>query len=60
MFNDEVTANQKNTSGSVVILKKFDEGWNDYEGSYNFADLKKWVNKKSFASFISLNGYPTE
>jgi hypothetical protein len=29
IFNDEVTANQKTTSGSAVIFKKFDEGHND-------------------------------
>ncbi len=60
VLNDEVIANQKNTSGSVVIFKKFDEYSNNYEGSYNFTDLDKLINKKSFASFISFNRYPTE
>jgi hypothetical protein len=41
VLNDEVTANQKNSSGSDVIFKKFDQGRNDYESSYNFAGLKK-------------------
>jgi hypothetical protein len=60
VLNDEVTANQKNSSGSDVIFKKFDQGLNDYEGSYNFAGLKKWVNTKSLTIFIFFNGYPTE
>ncbi len=29
IFKDEVVANKKNTFGSVVIFKKFDEGCND-------------------------------
>jgi hypothetical protein len=38
-----VVANKKNTFGSVVIFKKFDEGCNDWEDSYNFTDFNKWV-----------------
>jgi hypothetical protein len=55
-----VIANQKTTSGSVVIFKKFDESHNDWEDSYNFADLKKWVNEKSFTSIISFDSSFTE
>jgi protein disulfide-isomerase A1 len=55
VFNDEVIINQKTTSGSVVIFKKLYEGRNEYEDSYNFADLKKWINEKSFSSVIVFN-----
>ncbi len=39
MFSYKVTADQKNTSGSVVLFKKFNKGRNYYKGSYNFAVL---------------------
>jgi protein disulfide-isomerase A1 len=55
VFNDEVTANQKTEAGKIVIFKKFDEGRNDYDGAYNFADLKKWLEDKSFATVIAFD-----
>jgi hypothetical protein len=60
VLNDEVTANQKNSSGNDIIFKKLDQGRNDYEDSYYFTDLKMWANKKSLDSFSSFTGYLTE
>jgi hypothetical protein len=48
-------ANQKSISSNFVFYNKFDVGRSEYEESYNFANFKKWVNEKTFTSFIAFN-----
>jgi protein disulfide-isomerase A1 len=38
-----------------VIFKNFDEKRNDFEGTYNYGELKKWIDEKSFATVIEFD-----
>jgi len=39
----------------LVIFKKFDEGRNDYEGNFVVAEIKKFIDEKSFATVIEFD-----
>lgn len=55
VFDDDITAGQKTSAGKVVVYKKFDEGRNDYNGPNSAAELKKFIDEKSFATVMEFD-----
>lgn len=46
---DSVFKENKVDKDGVVLFKKFDEGRNDYDGSYDDKEMQKWIHASSLA-----------
>lgn len=53
--NDEVSGNYEAQDGSIVLLKKFDEGQVKYEGEAAESNLKKFVQSNSLPLLVEFN-----
>ena len=55
VFNAELIAGQQSSEGKLVLYKQFDEGRNDYDGSFTVAAIKAFVDEKSYATVIEFD-----